>query len=89
VLRKPVVGVIGASAADALTHSEEERVRQIAEEWENPWRVENASWSQAPQPAFLLWWQALFAPPPTRRVMLFDKRPEHPVAACLSALNPP
>ena len=30
--RKPVVGVMGASAADALTHSEEQRVGAVAEE---------------------------------------------------------
>jgi uncharacterized protein (TIGR00725 family) len=31
-MRKPVVGVMGASAADALTDSEEQRVKQVAEE---------------------------------------------------------
>jgi uncharacterized protein (TIGR00725 family) len=30
-MRKPVVGVMGASAADALTRSEEQRVKQLAE----------------------------------------------------------
>jgi uncharacterized protein (TIGR00725 family) len=31
-MRKPVVGVMGASAADGLTQSDEARVRQLAEE---------------------------------------------------------
>jgi uncharacterized protein (TIGR00725 family) len=31
-MRKPVIGVMGASSADALTTSEEQRVKQVAEE---------------------------------------------------------